>query len=118
MHSEKREQAAGVLALWAALLRDSPTMLRALYGCYTTTCVKAGDRSRAMPSENRVSGRSSYRRPSAWEAPRQSPDSYGIRRVFGPFHTISVGHAPFRIRSSEGQTRTETRTPCWPVAMV
>jgi hypothetical protein len=38
------------------------------------------------------------RRPSAWEAPRQSPDSYGIHRPHGHQHTISVGAGVHRIR--------------------
>ncbi len=74
---------------------------------------KGGQKRESPPfREPRQSGRRvSNPWPSAWEAYRQKPDSYGTSGVFGGFHTISVGSRPPRIRTSEGQTRTETCTP-------
>ena len=74
------------------------------------SCKRATGLGELATSEDRVSGRSSHRRPSAWEASRQRPDSYGIRRGYGRSHTILVGAPLARIRIPEGQTRTETRT--------
>ncbi len=69
--------------------------------CGAEVLEEAGDRSRAR-SASKAEGRRAHRRPSAWEAPRQSPDSYGIRRGYGRFHTISVGSRGVRYTDFRG----------------